>query len=299
MNVVTTGKLISLTMLLWTIGFITNESIAQGNKETALAVKNKKSEVHNRVKTIGDMEFVYIQGGKFLMGSKLSPKEVTDRCWINELGPDSYQHEHPRHLVEVSGFWIGKYPVTQGQYESLMARNPSHFKGDPLMPVNAVNWYDAKDYCSKFNSKYGVKSRLPYEAEREYATRAGSDTEFYWGDIFYNSNSEEDRAIVDRLSWNFINYKQTLHPVGQKLPNAWGLYDLFGQINEWCEDWYDSNYYSRSPMKNPHGPENGKQRVSRGGPSSWGTSFRSAWRTSNEPHYRFATYGFRIVIPAP
>ncbi len=239
----------------------------------------KKETKHGTEKEIGGMNFIYIKGGTFLMGS---PKD-----W--DLGT-----ERPQHQVTLSGFWMGKYEVTQKQYEDIMEKNPSFFnvllKGNH--PVETVSWDDATTFCEKFSAKHGIKSRLPYEAEWEYACRAGSTTEYYWG-----SN------IKDDYLWHGFNSKGKTHSVGGKLPNSWGLYDMNGNVAEWCMDWYDQDYYKVSPTINPKGPSSGVYRVVRGG--SWENNltigvidfiFRSSYRSHKYPEYKDNKSGFRLVI---
>lgn len=231
-----------------------------------------RNPAHGAVKTVGGMEFVFIKGGEFMMGS-----------------PDGKgsTNQHPQHRVKVSGFWMGKYEVTQQQYRAISGTNPSHFKGDNL-PVENVNWIDAKNFCEKFSRKYSVQARLPFEAEWEYACRAGTTTVYYWGD-----------GIDGNYFWNSDNSGETPHAPGGKRPNAWGLYDMIGNVEEWCEDWYGEDYYRSSPCENPTGPDTGERRfrVVRGG--SWShhadylsSSFREWF--SMVSFYSFL--GFRVML---
>ena len=251
------------------------------------------------VKTIGGIEFVYIRGGTYMMGSKKSDDDANDA-------------EFPRHRVTMSGFWLGKYEVTQSHYVRIMGENPSNFKGS-RRPVDGVSWYDAIQFCNKLSEKmnlepvyeiskpflgifggYSVKInekangfRLPYEAEWEYACRAGTTTKYYWGN-----------SINGRYCWYDDNSGSKTHPVGQKKPNRWGLYDMSGNVWEWCMDWYDSDYYSNSQQKNPHGPSSGKYRSIRGGSyyNHHIYNVRSASRYRCDPGYSDGTLGFRVVL---
>ena len=205
---------------------------------------------------------VWIEGGTFMMGS-------------NDGGSD----EKPVHQVTVNGFYMDKTEVTQAEYERVMGNNPSSFKNCPDCPVESVSWDDAKAYCEK------VGKRLPTEAEWEYAARAGSTTKYYWGN-----------GAPDAYAWYDGNSGQKTHPVGQKQPNAWGLYDMSGNVWEWCSDWYNEDYYANSPAQDSKGPSSGTGRVLRGG--SWFNlpeSLRSANRVRNGPDDRFINNGFRCV----
>ena len=224
-------------------------------------------------KTVGGIELVYIPGGPFMMGA-----------------PDGEgnDNENPRHKVTVSGFWMGKYEVTQGQYEVVMGNNPSYFKGDTRRPVGQVTWHDAQLFCKKFSTKHGVRARLPYEVEWEYACRAGSTTQYYWGD-----------SMDGNYCWCGNNSENITHSVGGKRPNAFGLYDMSGNVWEWCTDWYDENHYRNNPAVNLRGPSSGQYRVIRGG--SWYDdeySIRSAYRGIGNPGGRSSCGGFRVVVPA-
>ena len=231
--------------------------------------------VHGQKKTIGGVEFIFIKGGEFLMGAA-----------DGEGDPD----ECPQHKVSVDSFWISRYEVTQAEYESIMETNPSEFVSDDN-PVENVEWYNAVDYCTRFSAKNSVKCRLPYEAEWEYACRAGTTGKSYWGDnspfayCWYAENS------------GFGFFTQRHRSVGSKTPNKWGLSDMMGNVFEWCMDRYDENYYTSSPYKNPHGPATGETRVMRGGCYSYeGNYMRSTVRGCNDPSRMFSRVGFRIIL---
>ena len=157
------------------------------------------------------------------------------------------------------------YEVTQEQYERVMGKNPSRFKG-PQLPVERVSWKAAVSFCTKLSAfpeeqAAGRTYRLPTEAEWEYACRAGSTTDFCFGDAEWG---------LDDYAWYEDNSDHRTHPVGQKRPNAWGLYDMHGNVWEWCADWHDEAYYEASPVDDPQGPATGVDRVGRGG--SWSES---------------------------
>ncbi len=237
-----------------------------GNKSvTADILKIKKT---GTVISVGGIEFVAIKGGCFTLGS------------------DDHNDEKPAHRVCVDSFWIGKYEVTQEQYKAITGKNPSRFKGS-RRPVEKVNWNDAMNFAKKFGRRFEVEARLPYEAEWEYAARAGSSTKFFWGDSFH-----EDYA------WYSGNSGKQTNPVGQKKPNPWGLYDMSGNVWEWCMDWYGSMYYSKSPERNPRGPQTGKYRILRGGCwDDYRFNLRSSYRNYINPDCRYYDDGFRLVIP--
>jgi formylglycine-generating enzyme required for sulfatase activity len=190
------------------------------------------------------MKFVLIPAGEFTMGS---PE--------NEVGRNSDETQHNVKITK--SFYIQTTEVTQAQWKAVMGNNPSYFKGDDL-PKEQVSWDDAQEFLKKLSAKEGVTYRLPTEAEWEYACRAGSTTRFCFGD--------DDSKLVE-YAWYSANSDSKTHPVGGKKPNAWGLYDMHGNVWEWCQDWYDENYYKNSPAEDPQGPANGEFRVLRGG--SW------------------------------
>jgi formylglycine-generating enzyme required for sulfatase activity len=190
-------------------------------------------------RNVTEIEFVQIFPGQFEMGCSPGDSECSD-------------DEKPRHHVRISKeFEIGKYPVTQAMWESVMDKNPSLHKGADR-PVEEVTWNDAQEFLRRVNAKNdGYRYRLPTEAEWEYAARAGSASVRYGGMNIvggYTRNSEDH-----------------MHPVGQQQPNAWGLYDMLENVYEWVQDWYGDSYFQRSPSKDPRGPSSGEFRVLRGG----------------------------------
>jgi formylglycine-generating enzyme required for sulfatase activity len=195
------------------------------------------------------LEMVLIPAGDFLMGSPESDADATP-------------HEKPQHRVRITKpFYLGKYPVTQEQWETIMANNPSRYKG-LQNPVEQVSWEDCQQFLNKLNAKSGpgaAKFQLPTEAQWEYACRAGSTGKYCFGD--------HESRLGDYAWYNQANShaRATTHPVGRKKPNAWGLYDVHGNISEWCADWYEEAYYRESPPQDPQGPTTGSGRVLRGG----------------------------------
>lgn len=214
----------------------------------------------------GGMEFVYIPAGSFQMGG------------------DKYDNEKPVHQVTISeGFYLGKYEVTQGEWERIMGSNPSRFKENTRLPVEGVSWEDVQIFIRKLNEREGKEVyRLPSEAEWEYACRAGTS-----GDYAGN---------LDAMGWYKGNAGDKTHPVGEKSPNGWGLYDMHGNVREWCGDWYGEKYYQSSPSEDPRGPNTGSHWVIRGG--SWddyGDRRRPTARNARPPGYRDFRIGFRIL----
>jgi formylglycine-generating enzyme required for sulfatase activity len=218
------------------------------------------------------IEFVLIPAGSFTMGTP-----------DNE--PERNSDESPVHKVTIShSFYIGKYELTQAQFVAMMGYNPSKFKGKNR-PVDSVTWPEAVKFCKKLSEMTGQKYRLPTEAEWEYACRANTSTTFYWGN-----------DIDDAYAWYKENSEGTTHPVGMKKPNPWGLYDICGNIEEWCCDWYSRTYESNGHVKDPQGPDSGELRVRRGG--CWyhtAPCLRSGNRFYYQPDERHAQIGFRVV----
>ena len=229
--------------------------------------------VYAQVPTI---EMVYVQGGEFLMG-------CTDKhsdCSINEA---------PAHPVKLDGFHIAKYEVTQELWMAVMGgKNPSKVIGDSL-PVTGVSWYDAQTFIGKLNQRTGKKYRLPTEAEWEYAARGGNLSKNY---RFSGSNTLED------VAWCKKNSDNVPHAVGTKQPNELGIYDMSGNVYEWCSDgfdFYEANYYET--VENPEGYNLSETKVYRGGcmTSYWDVCRVSA-RSQSIPNSQFNYVGFRLVL---
>ena len=234
------------------------------------------------------LEMIAVPGGSFLMGP---PESVLPS-------------ERPQHLVTLSPFYMGKYPVTQAQWKAAMVKNPSNFKGDDL-PVESVSWHEAVEFCEAVSKHTGKTYRLPTEAEWEYACRAGSTGKYCFGD---------NKSSLRKYAWYFGAFgggvfdggifAAKTHPVGQKKPNLWGLYDIHGNVCEWCQDWLGGNYYEecyrQGVVNDPQGPNGGSSRVYRGG------SFRhqalgcqSTTRNYGSPDHRSDAIGFRVVAARP
>ena len=221
----------------------------------------------------GEIEMVFVKGSTFVMGNN-----------------DGEDDEKPEHKVTLSDFYISKYEVTQKLWHDLMGTNPSISKSCDECPVEHVSWNDVQEFIKKLDQKTGRSYRLPTEAEWEYAARGGNV-----GGSFKYSGSN---AIYE-VAWYDLNSGSKTHPVGQKKPNKLGIYDMTGNVWEWCSDWYDSNYYKNSSVNNPQGPVSGTSRIYRGG--SWYTkasNCRLTYRMSFSPEGRYYNLGFRLVLPA-
>ena len=220
------------------------------------------------------MQFKLIPVGDFLMGSPEDDSGKED-------------DKTPQHRVQITKpFYMGIHEVTQEQYEQVVGENPSHFKG-PSLPVECVSWDDASEFCARLSEMDAANDyRLPTEAEWEYACRAGTTTKFSHGD-----NLSPDHA------WYGGNSDDKTHPVGEKCANPWGLYDMHGNVWEWCADWYDPEYYGTTPFDAPKGPITGSHRVDRGGCYRYhGGNCSSANRSRLKPDSRISVVGFRVVV---
>jgi len=232
------------------------------------------------------MDFIYCPAGTFTMGSD------------SELAQED---ETPHQVTLSRGFWIGKYEVTQAQWQAVMGENPSleRHVGDNR-PVDSVSWDDAQQFITAFNADSGESFRLPTEAEWEYACRAGSTTEYTFGDDPGDFDSDY-RPLVD-YAWyepnsdTEVDGQHISHDVGQLLPNGWGIYDMHGNAREWCQDWYGD--YGSSAVTDPQGPDQGEYRVNRGGAAWHFAQFlRSARRNYDSQGSTADDRGFRLVRP--
>ncbi len=201
---------------------------------------------------------------------------------------DDRENEIPAHDVTLTtAFYMSKFDVTQEQYQQITGANPSSFIGKDH-PVEDVSWFDTQDFCKKLNEKSGETVRLPSEAEWECACRAGSTTKYSSGD------SEED---LKRVGWYDAAEANSTHPVGQKEANRFGLYDMHGNVWQWCQDWCED--YSANPGIDPAGAAQGTDRVVRGGTWNYKPEYcRSAIREGYDPLYHYNGIGFRVVMPA-
>lgn len=253
-----------------------------------------------------EFEMVYVKGGTFRMGA------------TEEQGSDARDDEKPVHEVTLSDYYIGKFEVTQGLWTAVMGSNPSYFKKGDNYPVELVSWDDIQTFLTKLNQLTGKTYVLPTEAQWEYAARSGigSSTRVYvWcgggaiafsGSVSGSSGSGEATKYsgsddIDEVAWYWDNSavdgSRSTHPVGQKQPNALGLYDMSGNVWEWCSDWYASNYYSNSLQMNPTGPSTGSHRVLRGGSWNFDARYcRVSIRSDGSPGYCDNYDGFRVVL---
>ena len=244
---------------------VDDEEVADDEKETVSLLPGEAS-----------MEFVWIEPGVFQMGSNTGRSD-----------------ESPRHEVEISrGFWLGKYEITQGQWEAVMGTTPWSGRDrvvlGPSHPAVIISWDEVQEFIGRLNAEAGEELyRLPTEAEWEYACRAGTQTRWSFGDdeslltdyAWYNGNNDDPKGAK---------------VVGTKRPNPWGLHDMHGNVWEWVQDWYDEDYYSRSPRVDPQGPTSGRYRVIRGGHFGF-NHVQSAYRHLHEPHLRSDTIGVRLL----
>jgi formylglycine-generating enzyme required for sulfatase activity len=252
-------------------------------------IQSSSGDSPKAIKTKSGVEMILVPGGAFTMGDKQGDVD-----------------EEP-HEVYIDSFYIDKYPVTQEEYEKVMGENPSRWKGRKN-PVEQVRWSDAVKYCNARSRREGLQPcydletwecnfdangyRLPTEAEWEYACRAGTKTSYSFGD---------DSKKLRNYAWFKENSSGRPRPVGQKLPNPWGIHDMYGNVFEWCNDFYKVDYYQESPEKNPRGPESGDTKIVRGG--SWNSppdKCRSSYRYNENPGYSdvcfgYDIYGFRCV----
>jgi formylglycine-generating enzyme required for sulfatase activity len=244
------------------------------------------------------------------------PNEITNSIGMKlklvpagafEMGSIESKDGRPTHFVTISQpFYLGMHPVTQGEYMEIMKKNPSHFSGGDRLPVESVSWFDAVTFCNALSRKEnlplfdnihgqtaevanweGAAYRLPTEAEWEYACRTGTATRYSFGDR---------EKLVDQYVWYAANSGNRTHPVGEKNPNAFGFYDMHGNVWEWCWDGHDADYYKQSPTSDPRGSGETAYRVIRGG--GWrnvSRGVRSAYRRRSAPENRGDSLGFRVA----
>lgn len=244
-----------------------------GGQRTSASASSSRQSISSQTFTVNGVSFdmMYVKGGTFIMGA------------TSEQGSDADSYEKPTHRVTLSNFYIGKYEVTQALWQAVMGSNPSRWKGDDL-PVECVSWDDCQTFICKLNALTGKNFRLPTEAEWEFAARGGNNSRGY---KYAGSNN------IETVAWYNGNSGYKPHVVGTKLPNELGLYDMSGNVYEWCQDRCGS--YSSASQTNPTGASSGLYRVLRSG--SWGSDAggcRSSSRGNSTPDDR--VYGLRLVL---
>ena len=237
----------------------------------------KKKEERDQVFTVDGVSFkmIRVEGGSFMMGSP-------------DNNPDAYDDEKPLHEVTLSDYYIGETQVTQALWKAVMGKNPSRFKGDNN-PIEEVSWTDCQEFINKLNTKTGRTFRLPTEAEWEYAARGGNKSR---GDKYAGSDN------IDEVAWYGNNSERVTHPVKQKKANELGLYDMSGNVWEWCQDWFGR--YGSGKETDPMGSSESSYRVLRGGSWSDGAqscrvAYRVAYRDYGAPDSR-NRIGFRLAL---
>jgi len=275
-------KIVSRCVSVWVVSFVIG-ACGFAISASAVGAAQEGSASTSSTNDLG-MQFVAVPAGQFPMGCSEGVKPI-------ECGPE----EKPRHTVQITkGFEIGKTEVTGKQWVAVMGSNPSLYKGDNL-PVEQVTFHDVQAFLTKMNARNdGFLYRLPTEAEWEYAARAGTADQFAGANV---ANSLARYSRPDEEAWYNVEQAQ---PVMTRKPNAWGLYDMRGNVNEWIQDWYDPKYYSNSPMADPKGPDSDAAeggRVVRGGSfhddGPWLT--RVSLRQHFPEDYQHFDLGFRVV----
>lgn len=230
----------------------------------------------NQIRVFSNMleNMVFVDGGSFMMGDN------------NPEHRDSHDNK-PAHWVEINPFFIGRFEVTQEEWEIVMGENPASFKGEDL-PVENVSWNDISQFIDKLNELTGMEFRLPSEAEWEYAAKGGK---YAMGYDFAGSD------FIKAVAWFKSNSKNTTHPVGSKRPNELGIFDMSGNVAEWCYDTYERNYYEKMVNDNPKGPDTRENKVNRGGGWLMDESYQKVdARNVNSADERNPSLGFRLAM---
>lgn len=255
--------------IMLVVGMIFNFQFSTSNPVTA-----QDSVVRVEIPEGPAVELVYVEGGWFTMGSN-EGKGARDR----------YDYTGPEHAVRVDAYYMGRFEVTQALWSAVMGENPSRWRGDGMLPVENVSWTEAQEFCMLLSQLTGRRFRLPTEAEWEFAARGGEGYAF----------AGCDRKGLDDCAWYCVNSEGRTHAVGSRKANAMGLYDMSGNVAEWCGDWMAP--YSADSVSAPRGPQTGESRVVRGGhyysTSSGCAVFDRGWYV---PSGKTEYYGLRVVM---
>lgn len=281
------GLLVLPTTGLWAQGIVVNKSdgskvmfkASEVESITTYSEDNEPAPPRIMTITVGDVSFnmIYVEGGTFTMGATSEQLEY------------AYENERPAHSLTLSSFYIGETEVTQELWDAVMATNNSWGGSNPKQPVQNEKWTECTQFVKQLSSKTKLKFSLPTEAQWEFAARGGNNSKNY---MFAGSNDVND------VGWNAFNSEKYPHDVKQLLPNELGLYDMTGNVNEWCSDYYDSEYYSETgALDNPQGPSTGSYRVYRGG-SYYNNErdCRVSTRGFQEESFSYGNLGLRLVM---
>lgn len=248
-------------------------SKGKGGKTDTRSLESRK-EAEQRTVNFLVTNTAFLKGGSFVMGNNRARTR-----------------DEAEHLVSIAPVYFGKYEVTQDQWESIMGYNPSLHKGCPTCPVENVSWEDVMKFIRKLNSLSNKKFRLPTEAEWEYAAKLGGRIEV--------EKAGGQEAYIKKMAWFHANSASRTQPVGTKAPDVSGVYDLIGNVSEWCVDWYGAGFYKEErSQRNPEGPPGGKEKVVRGGnyKDYVGDRFRPSFRNKRLPTGKSSELGFRVVM---
>lgn len=264
-----------------------NSSFVEHSKEetvSEITALDHKKPAKFYVDPVTKMKFTYVPNGCFRRTSFSS-------------GVEDNENQETSREVCVDGFYMGQFEVTQGEYEVVTGQNPAKFKNGLNFPVENISWNDSQKFIEQLNSKSGKNYRLPTEAEWEYAARARTTTPFHFGATISTTQANYN-GITGSSNNDRELYREKTTPVGTFQPNAFGLYDMHGNVCEWCQDWYEKDYFTSSPSDNPTGPLTGTNRVFRGG--SWNnlqSELHVELRDWLEPEHHFDGLGFRLLLP--
>jgi len=295
----------AIFLLLISLVEVNADAQTSGDKGTGAPAKKPATEQRGGavIKNPMGMEFVYVPAGSFMMGSTDAAVQTAYKQAQIDVGADHaklewFTREQPQHRVAIrKGFYMGRYEVTQAHWQAVMGNNPSNFKGCDQCPVENVSWNDAQEFIRELNAlNDGFTYSLPSEAQWEYACRAGTTTEFAFGNSLSSAPANFDGNYPYDGAPKGVNREKTT-PVGSFRPNPWGLYDMHGNVWEWCEDVWHENYKG-APSDGSAWLSGGDPnfRVDRGG--SWdfhGDALRSAYRFKVKPDVRVNNSGLRIV----